>query len=378
MSFSDSNFTDSYSCTHVPLSANTLLAAYQQNATSNVIVIDIETETWRNLGFPFVGVERLAKVSDTSFTVIGTTRDKPTALYQVDTADFTSHKILKSSADLDIPDSLYSAAEHISFPRVVGDYTDGSAYAIFSPPHNPEYRAQSGALPPLVLELHGGPTYHINPGLSTTTQYWTSRGYAYVSVNYAGSTGYGRAYRDLLNGKWGILDVADAVSCATHLSAISKVDASRVGICGQSAGGYGVLQALCDHPKIWAGGISLFGISSLKALLKDMHKFESHLLDRLLFKDGTSADEKEQILHDRSPLFHAGNITSPVLLLQGTADPVVPPNQTKEMEKKILESGGKVRVVMFEGEGHGFIQKQNIKKTLEEEELWFRTTLVEK
>lgn len=376
MSFPDSDTTDFYSCTHVPLSVSTFLAAYQKNATSNVIIIDIETESWRDPEFPFVEVQRLAKVSDTSFTVIGTTRNRPTALYQVDTHDFSSHKILKSSADLDIPDSLYSAAEHISFPRVTGDYKDGSAFAIFSPPHNPDYGPQSKTLPPLVVELHGGPTHHVNPGLSVKHQYWTSRGYAHVSVNYAGSTGYGRAYRDLLNGKWGILDVADAVSCVAHLSATSKVDSSRVGICGQSSGGYGVLQALSDHPKTWASGISIYGISSLKALIEDTHKYESHYMDGLLFKDATSAEEQEQILHDRSPLSHAGNITAPVLLLQGTEDKVVPPNQTKEMEKSIKKSGGKVRVVMFEGEGHGFRQKQSIKNSFDEKEKWFRTTLV--
>ena len=321
-------------------------------------------------------VHRLAKVSDTRFTVIGTTRDKPTALYQVDVDDFSSHQILKSSADLDIPVSLYSSIEHISFPRVIGNYKDGNAYAIYSSPHNPDYRAQSGVLPPLVVELHGGPTHHVNPGLSLKSQYWTSRGYAYASVNYAGSTGYGRAYRDLLNGKWGVLDVADAASCVAHLSATSKVDSSRIGICGKSSGGYGVLQALCDHPKIWAGGISTYGISSLKALLEDTHKYESHYMDALLFKDATSVEEQEQILHNRSPLSHAGYITAPVLLLQGTEDKVVPPSQTKEMEKKILENGGKVKVVMFEGEGHGFRQKQNIKDSLDEEEKWFRVTLV--
>lgn len=341
-----------------------------------MILIDIETGSWRDPGFPFVDVQRLAKVSDTRFTVIGTTRNRPPALYQVDTDDFSSHKILKSSTDLDIPDSLYSTAEHISFSRVIGDYKDGSAYAMFSPPHNPDYRAESGTLPPLVVQLHGGPTSHVTPGLFLSAQYWTSRGYAHVSVNYAGSTGYGRAYRDLLNGKWGILDVADAASCVAHLSASSKVDSSRVGICGQSAGGYGVLQALCDHPKIWAGGISIYGISSLKALLEDTHKYEKHYMDALLFNDATSPEQQEQILHDRSPLLHAGNITAPVLLLQGTEDKVVPPNQTKEMEKTILECGGKVRVVMFEGEGHGFRQKKSIRKSLQEKEDWFCTTLV--
>ena len=247
---------------------------------------------------------------------------------------------------------------------------------MFLLPHNPDYQAPKGSLPPLVMDLHGGPTAHVSPSLSMASQYWTSRGYAFVSVNYAGSTGYGRAYRDLLNGSWGILDVADAASCAAYLCSSLQVDSSRIGIRGGSSGGYGVLQALCDYPQIWAGGISLYGISSLKALMEDTHKYESHYMDRLLFKDDTSAQERERILHDRTPLSHASNITAPVLLLQGSEDKVVPPNQTRDMEKKIADNGGKVRMVIFEGEGHGFRQEQNIKKSLEEEEKWLHTTLI--
>lgn len=366
---------DDYSCTYVPLSTNIILAAYQRNATSRVIVIDIDTESWTDPGFPFVDVSKVARISDTSFTLIGATSHSPTGLYHL-SIDNSSQKILKSSADFGIPDSLFSPSQHISFPRVIGTYRIGAAYAIVLLPHNPEYQAPKGTLPPLIMHLHGGPTSHVSPSLSMASQYWTSRGYAFVSVNYAGSTGYGRAYRDLLNGSWGILDVADAASCAAYLSNSLQVDPSRIGIRGGSSGGYGVLQALCDHPQIWAGGISSYGISSLEALIEDTHKYESHYMDRLLFKDGMSTQEKELILHDRAPLYHAGNITAPVLLLQGSEDKVVPPNQTRDMERKILENGGTVRVVIFEGEGHGFRQEQNIQKSLEEEEKWFRTTLI--
>lgn len=368
--------SDSSSCTHIALSAHVILAAYQRKATSHLIMIDLEEESWSDPGFLFVDVKKVARISDTSFALIGATSHSPMALYRLSTNSDFPQQILRSSADFGIANSLFSSSQHISFPRTFGNYKIGDSHAILSPPHNPEYRAPEGTLPPLVMWLHGGPTGHDNPSLSMATQYWTSRGYAFVSVNYAGSTGYGKSYRDLLNGNWGVLDVADAASCVAYLSNTLKVDPSRVGIQGGSSGGYGVLQALCDYPRIWAAGISLYGISSLKALIKDTHKYESHYMDRLLFHSGASPEEQERILYDRTPFFHASNITAPVLLLQGSEDKVVPPNQTRDMEREILDHGGEVRVVIFEGEGHGFRQKQNLKKSLEEEEKWFRTTLV--
>lgn len=318
----------------------------------------------------------MARISDTKFVVIGSTATAPSALYLIDLKYPSEPQVLKSSVDLGLSTSLYSEAEHVSFPRVYGEKKDDLGYALYLPPKNPEYKAPEGVLPPLIVGLHGGPTAHEAPGLSLMSQYWTSRGYAFVHVNYAGSTGYGRAYRDRLNRQWGIADVADAASCVAHLVSTSRIDRTRVGIRGGSAGGYGVLQALCVYPDIWAGGVSLYGISGLKALGEDTHKFESHYLFALVFDDGASEEEKERIYEERSPCFHADKIKAPVLLLQGSLDKVVPPNQTRAMERTIKANGGDVQVVIFDGEGHGFREGKNVKKAIEEEERWWNKTLL--
>lgn len=371
-------YPSSDSCTYVPLDASTLAATYTRNASNRLIIIDTTQNSYSDPGLPLNDIrnEALARISDTKFVVIGSTATAPAALYLIDLEHPSEPQVLKSSADLSLSTLLYSEAEHISFPRVYGDKKDGLGHALYLPPKNPEYKAPDGLLPPLIVGLHGGPTAHEAPGLSLMSQYWTSRGYAVAHVNYAGSSGYGRAYRDRLNGQWGIADVADAASCVAHLVSSSRVDASRVGIRGGSAGGYGVLQALCVYPDLWAGGVSLYGISGLKALTEDTHKFESQYLFALIFEDDASEEDKEAIYRDRSPYFHADKIKAPVLLLQGSVDKVVPPSQTRDMERTIKEKGGDVEVVLFEGEGHGLRQGKNVKRAIEEEERWWGRTLL--
>lgn len=283
---------------------------------------------------------------------------------------------LKTSADVDIPVDFYSTASHISFPIVHGDEQNSQSHALYLPPKNPNYQAPPTTLPPLIISLHGGPTGHVSPGLSLPLQYFTTRGYAVASVNYSGSSGYGRTYRERLNAQWGIRDTNDITSCVSYLANTGKIDPSRVGVTGGSAGGYATLQSLCMYPDIWAGGVSLFGIADMKTMTETTHKFESHYLDALLYPKNASDAEKEKILKERSPLFHAGRIKAPVLLLQGTEDKVVPPDQASDMERIIREEGGDVKLVMMEGEGHGFRMSGNIRKaTAEEEEWWVKTLL---
>ena len=357
-----------------------MAAIYTKNGTEKLILVNLNSETFTNLGLgivsPGIFGNTIRRVSDTAFVVIGGTPKSPPALYHVDVQDSFKMTLLKTSADVDIPVDFYSTAEHISFPVVYGDERDGHSYALSLPPNNPNYHAPPHSLPPLIISLHGGPTGHVSPGLSLALQYFTSRGYAVASVNYAGSSGYGRAYRERLDGTWGIRDIDDVASCVSYLASTGKIDKTRVGVTGGSAGGYGTLQSLCRYPDMWAGGVSLYGIADMKTMAETTHKFESHYLDGLLFRKGASEAEKEKVLKERSPLFHASKIKAPVLLLQGTEDKVVPPDQASDMERIIKEHGGDVKLVLMEGEGHGFRLSENIKKAILCEDDWWAKTLL--
>ena len=320
----------------------------------------------------------IQRVSEQHYVFIGSTKDKPTALYSATSKRNPELTVLKSSSALSISPAYYSPLEPISFPRTHGAEMGGSSHAMFSPPLNPDFIGPKDTLPPLIVYMHDGPTTHVGPGLNLDWQYWTTRGYALAAVNYSGSSGYSRAYRSQLDGQWGIADVADAVSCVEHLSSSGLVDRARVGIVGGSAGGYACLQALCSHPDTFAGGVSLYGISDLRALIQDTHKFESHYADGLLFgADGRLSDEeKEKILHARSPLYHAERIKAATLLLQGLEDQVVPPSQAEKMIDVIKKHNGDAKVVFFEGEGHGFVKADSLERSTVEEEQWWRKTLV--
>ncbi|KAF3926030.1 Seprase [Dactylellina cionopaga] len=283
---------------------------------------------------------------------------------------------ITSSTPVSIPEDLVSNAEHIVFPRVSSPETTTESYAWYYAPQNPAYKAPNGALPPLVISLHGGPTAHSTCGLSLSIQYWTSRGYAYAFVNYTGSTGYGRKFRDALNTKWGIADVSDAADCVSYLVSQNLIDKTRVGIVGGSAGGYGVLQAICSYPDVWAACVSNYGISSLKALVDDTHKFESRYMDNLLWDLDAPQEARDHVLKERSPLLRAGNIKTPVLLLQGVDDRVVPKEQAEEMAKVIKDNGGVVEVELFEGEGHGWRKQETVVKAINLQENWWKKYLV--
>ncbi|MCJ1251817.1 hypothetical protein MMC30_009055 [Trapelia coarctata] len=367
------------SCTYASLTPNILIAAWTKDASETLVVIDLETSSYTFAPYPLVDIRfnAIARVTSTSFAIIGSMLTSPTALCYFDLADPFKSTVLKSSLELSIPVKFYSEAEHITFPCVYGPNPSDSSHALFLPPKNPEYEPPPTALPPLVIDMHGGPTSHVGRGLSLSWQYWTSRGFALAAPNYAGSSGYGREYRNKLNGKWGISDVADAASCVAHLAATNRIDATRVGIVGGSAGGYAALQALCVYPSLWASGVSLYGISDVKALVRDTHKFESRYADRLLFGDeNPSNEQKEKVFKERSPVFQADSIRAAVLLLQGSKDEVVPPDQAEGMAKVIQEHGGKAKVVVFEGEGHGFRRAENVKRAIVEQERWWVEGLV--
>lgn len=363
-----------------------MIVAYTKDAAERLAVVNVKSSSWRDATFPFVEIRNnaLERTSDTTFVLIGSTPTIPSALYHLDIRHPSNLKVLKASTEISFPPSLFSSAQHISFPRLHGSdrhQSSGLSHALFHAPNNPSYSHPSDTLPPLVVHIHGGPTGHEAPGLSLFRQYYTTRGYAFVTVNYTGSTGYGRAYRDALYGNWGISDVADAASCVAYLASRSLVDVTRVGIVGGSAGGYAVLQSLCVYPDVWAGGVSYYGISDCKALIDETHKFESRYIGRLLLgadeDSGRLSDaEKEKVYRDRSPLFAADKIRAAVLLLQGDEDRIVPENQAWEIEKVIKKIGGMAKVIVFPGEGHGFLKGDSVRTALVEEEGWWRKTLL--
>ncbi len=254
-----------------------------------------------------------------------------------------------------------SHAERLEYRAADG----GERHAFFYPPAAPGFAGPEGALPPLVVIGHGGPTAHTTPDLNLKVQYWTSRGFAVVDVNYGGSTGFGRAYRQLLNGTWGVSDVADCIGAAQALASAGRVDPDRMAIRGGSAGGLTVLNALITSD-VFAAGTSLYGVADLAALATDTHKFERRYLDNLV----GPWPEARAVYDARSPIHHVEGLSCPLLVLQGTEDEIVPPSQADAIVAAVAAKGIPHAAIYFEGEQHGFRQRASIVRSLEAE-LWF-------
>ncbi len=253
----------------------------------------------------------------------------------------------------------------LSRPRSIEFETEGHerAHAFYYPPCNPDFRAPDGTLPPLLVKSHGGPSSASSASLNLEIQYWTSRGFAVLDVNYRGSTGYGTAYRRRLAGNWGLVDVQDSVHAARYLVSQGLADPQRKAVMGGSAGGFTTLACLAFTDQFQAG-MSRYGIGDLSALARDTHKFESRYLDSLI---GPYPEDAE-VYRQRSPLHAASQIACPVLFLQGLEDKIVPPNQAERMVASLKQNGVPVAYVAFPGEQHGFRQAENIKIAIEAEE----------
>jgi dipeptidyl aminopeptidase/acylaminoacyl peptidase len=262
--------------------------------------------------------------------------------------------------------------EHFSKPEQIEFRSpDGNlSYAYYYPATHPNYTGIEAERPPLIVMGHGGPTSAARPYLNLEIQYWTSRGFSVVDVDYSGSTGYGRAYRERLRGQWGIADVADCVEAALHLANIDLVDPERLAITGGSAGGYIVLRALTEYD-VFSVGASYYGVADIISLANDTHKFESKYDDSLI----GPYPEMAEVYRLRSPINAAGNINCPVILFQGMDDKVVPPSQAEIFVKALQQKGIHHKYITFEGEGHGFRLAENIKAALEAELDFYREVL---
>jgi dipeptidyl aminopeptidase/acylaminoacyl peptidase len=267
--------------------------------------------------------------------------------------------------DLGLAPEYLSVPEHVSFPSPAAapGGPERTAHALFYPPANPGYRAPDGELPPLLVVIHGGPTASAQPVLQVGLQYWTSRGFAVVDVNYGGSTGYGRAYREELLGNWGLVDVADCIAAASWLARQRRADPARLCIRGGSAGGYTTLAALARADTPFAAGADHYGVSDLEALAAETHKFESRYLDRLV---GPYPQAKD-VYVERSPITHVDRLTRPLIVLQGSEDAVVPPGQSEVIVEALRAKGVPVAYLLFDGEQHGFRRAENIRRAMDAE-----------
>ena len=273
-------------------------------------------------------------------------------------------QVIRPSSEAQVPAELVSAAQVISWGTADGERAHGFYY----PPVNPDYTAPEGELPPLIVNVHGGPPSSARPGLSIPFQYWTSRGFAVLDVNYRGSTGFGRAYRERLSGNWGVMDVQDCVDGARYLIGLGLVDPGRVAIRGASAGGFTALSALAASD-VFTAGASFSGITDLRKLNEVAHKFESSYPTHLL----GSSDPADPVWAERSPINHIDRITAPLLILQGADDHVVPPSQAHAMYEALRERGNAVAMRIYEGEGHGFRSAAHIKDAWQTELAFYRT-----
>jgi dipeptidyl aminopeptidase/acylaminoacyl peptidase len=332
----------------------TLIATYCQDGHWRLG--RIEDGGVREIKTPYCGFGSL-KITKNQAIFIAGHPAQPPALVALD-LDCEAIDVLRRSAEIDIDPGDVSRAQTVRFASGGGR----EAHGFFYPPANRAQIAPDGSLPPLIVKSHGGPTGQTSPAFDLKIQFWTSRGFAVLDVNYGGSTGHGRAYRTLLDRQWGIVDVEDCAAGARFLAQSGRVDGAHLIISGGSAGGYTTLCALTFGDTFHAGA-SHYGIGDLSALASDTHKFESRYLERLVGPWPLA----KALYHDRSPIHFADRLDCPVIFFQGLDDMVVPPNQAETMVAALRKKGTPVAYLAFVGEGHGFRQAQNIKRALESE-----------
>jgi len=337
-------------------SAGCIICAYIEQGTWRLATIDTATGKLERITTPYTEIRRLRASSGLAVFIAGSPTEPPSIVR----LDLATHEIevLRRSSNVMID------AEYLSIPKAIEFPTeDGlTAHAFFYAPRNRDFTNPSEERPPLLVKSHGGPTAATSTTLSWAVQYWTSRGIAVLDVNYGGSSGYGRKYRQRLNGQWGIVDVDDCVNGARYLFKMGEVDGDRLAIRGGSAGGYTTLCALAFR-NIFRAGASYYGVSDLEALAKDTHKFESRYLDRMI----GPYPERRDLYRERSPIHFVNQISCPMILFQGLEDKVVPSSQAELMVKALRENGLPVAYMPFDGEQHGFRRAENIKRSLDAE-----------
>lgn len=337
-------------------SAESLICSYSQEGIYHLAKLNTQTKQLEVIDLPYTEIGGVQVAPGKVIFNAGSAVEAG-AIVQLD-LQTRAVEILKRSTSLEVDAGYLSTPKPITFPT-----TDGQvAYGFFYPPQNKDYQAPAGERPPLLVKSHGGPTAATSTAFNLKIQYWTSRGFAVLDVNYRGSTGYGRAYRDALKGQWGIADVDDCANGAKYLAESGAVDGDRLVIDGGSAGGYTTLCAL-TFKDVFKAGASYYGVSDLEALATDTHKFESRYLDSLI----GPYPERKDLYVERSPIHATQSLNCPVIFFQGDEDKVVPPNQAELMVNALREKGLPVAYVLYAGEQHGFRKAENIRRTLDGE-----------
>ena len=337
-------------------SESRIICSYSKGGRSSLAEINTTTGALGRFELPYSAISRVLTAGGRA-VLIAASATEPTCVVELNLASRVV-KVLRRSREDDLDPGYFSIPQPLEFPTQSGY----SAHAIFYPPHNRDYVGDENEKPPLLVMSHGGPTASTSMSLHYSIQYWTSRGIAVLDVNYRGSSGYGRAYRELLKREWGIVDVDDCVNGARYLAQTGQVDGNRLAIRGASAGGYTTLCALTFRDTFKAGA-SHYGISDLEALAKDTHKFESRYLDGLI----GPYPERRDLYVQRSPIHFTERLACPMILFQGLEDKIVPPNQAEMMIESVRAKGLPVAYLTFAGEQHGFRTSENIKRVLEAE-----------
>ena len=335
-----------------------IACSYTENDAWKIAMLHIPSKMLLAIETPYSEMGRGdLKVGDGKIVFIGGAPSLPMSVVQIDLASSKWWELRKSN-NLEIDDGYLSTAQPVEFPTENGQ----TAHAFYYPPKNGDFDGPAGEKPPLLVKSHGGPTGSASTALDLGIQFWTSRGIGVLDVNYGGSTGYGREYRERLNGAWGIVDVDDCCNAALHMVAQGNADPDRLAIDGGSAGGYTTLAAL-TFKEVFKAGASHYGVSDLEALAKETHKFESRYLDGLV----APYPEGNELYQERSPINHTEKLSCPLILFQGLEDQIVPPNQAEMMFDAVRAKGIPTAYIPFEGEQHGFRRSEHIKRALEAE-----------
>jgi len=338
------------------VSADKILCSYTQNGLWFIALLDTDKNEFTPIETPYTDIHFPRAGSNFGIFFAGSPL-QPDGIVSI---DFESMKleIIKQAFEVTVDVGYLSQAKSITFPTT----NNQTAHAIYYAPQNKDFTAPENEKPPLMVISHGGPTGSTGTTLRYGIQYWTSRGFAVLDVDYGGSTGYGREYRQRLNGNWGIVDVDDCCNAALYFAEQGLADKNRLAIRGGSAGGFTTLACLA-FKGVFKAGASHFGVSDLEALAKETHKFESRYLDSMI----GPYPERKDLYEERSPIHHTQKFDCPIILFQGDEDKVVPPNQSQLMFEAVRAREIPTAYVLFEGEQHGFRKAESIKRALEGE-----------